>query len=249
MQSRVVRLGLVEVLERMSASKADAEKRPLRGEPQSVGLIRNATLMAVYEHGYHGTSVREIAARAGISVAGLYHHFSSKREILFELMSHTIDDLIESVENARAGAGDDPERQLAAAVQAHVRFHTDRREEAFVGNTELRSLDPEQRSAIVAKRDCYEQIIRETVVAGRADGTFSVDDPAQVTRAIITMCTAVASWYRPGGRAAAQEIADQYSRLAVQMVGCETALRSDSPDGKSASGQTIGPPKEQALGV
>ncbi len=45
--------------------------------------ISDAAIEAMNEHGYHGTSVREIADRAGMSSAALYHHFSSKQDLLF----------------------------------------------------------------------------------------------------------------------------------------------------------------------
>ncbi|TDE18927.1 TetR/AcrR family transcriptional regulator, partial [Actinomadura sp. 6K520] len=38
------------------------------------------------ENGYHGTSVRDIAVRAGLSPGALYYHFESKQELLATIM-------------------------------------------------------------------------------------------------------------------------------------------------------------------
>ena len=107
----------------------------------SLDLIREAALIAFLKHGFHGTSVRDIAGAAGMSVAGLYHHFPSKLDILFDLMSRTMDDLIGLTEQTLARTPGSPADQLRAIVETHVLFHTERRAESFVGNSELRSLD------------------------------------------------------------------------------------------------------------
>ena len=48
-------------------------------------------------------------------------------------------------------------------------------------------------------------------------------DQAAVTRALLTMCTAVYSWYRKDGPSTQEEIADFYAELARRMVGYEQA--------------------------
>jgi AcrR family transcriptional regulator len=49
-----------------------------------IGEIINASVDEFLENGYDGTSMESIARRAGISKGGLYHHFSSKDEILLK---------------------------------------------------------------------------------------------------------------------------------------------------------------------
>ena len=53
-----------------------------------------AALDTFAEHGYHGTSVREIASRANLSVPGLYHHYPSKQSLLQGLLERTMTDLL-----------------------------------------------------------------------------------------------------------------------------------------------------------
>ena len=43
------------------------------------------------EEGYEGTSTRDIAAAAGVSVAALYHHFPSKLDLLREFLHEAHD--------------------------------------------------------------------------------------------------------------------------------------------------------------
>ncbi|MGC8856852.1 MAG: TetR/AcrR family transcriptional regulator, partial [Anaerolineae bacterium] len=43
--------------------------------------IEDAALTLFLEQGYHATSMRQIAERAGLALGGIYNHFSSKEEI------------------------------------------------------------------------------------------------------------------------------------------------------------------------
>jgi AcrR family transcriptional regulator len=185
----------------------------------SPDAIREAAVTAFLEHGFHGTSVRDVATGAGISVAGLYHHFPSKVDILFDLMSRTMDDLIAATERALAGAGDSPVDQLRAVVEAHVLFHAERRAESFVGNSELRSLGEARSRAIIEKRDRQQRLFDRVVATGVERGLFRTAYPRDASRAVVTMCTAVAGWYREHGPLGPAEIARRYGELALATVG------------------------------
>jgi AcrR family transcriptional regulator len=169
--------------------------------------------------GYHGASIREIASRAGVSVAGIYHHFPSKQHLLARLMDDTMDALIARTQKATAEASECPVALLSAAVAAHVRYHVEYREHSFVGNSELRSLVSPARERVLRKRDRQRAIFEDAVRRGAAEGVFDVEFPADTVRAIVTMCTAVATWYRPRGPLTPEELADRYVTLALRLVG------------------------------
>jgi AcrR family transcriptional regulator len=43
--------------------------------------IEDAAISLFLEHGYHATSMRQIADKAGVALGGIYNHFASKDEI------------------------------------------------------------------------------------------------------------------------------------------------------------------------
>ncbi|HYH51322.1 MAG TPA: TetR/AcrR family transcriptional regulator [Acidimicrobiia bacterium] len=184
----------------------------------SATTIRDAALAAFYELGYHGTSVRELAKRSGMSVAGMYHHFPSKQQLLVELVGAFMDDLLVDLEKAVAGAPADPVEQLRAAVRAHVLFHTRRQAEGFVGNAEVRSLEPEAQSLIVEKRNAEQRVFDRIIRDGVRAGVFRVQHEKLAGRGIVTMCTAVLSWFVPGAGMSAGQVADSYADLCLAMV-------------------------------
>jgi AcrR family transcriptional regulator len=195
-----------------------------RGARASAGdeQILLAALQCFVEKGYHGTSVRDIAARAGISVPGLYHHVASKMALLEQLMDETMDDLNLQTESALAAAADPVER-LGAVVVAHVRFHCERPEESFVGNSELRSVGGAFRRRLIAKRDRQQAYFEEPILEGAETGLFRVSQPHETARAIASMCTAVATWYRRDGPLSADAIVSMYRQLALTTVGYRDA--------------------------
>ena len=51
--------------------------------------IMRAAVEVMGEDGYEGASMRDMAARAGVSVAALYHHFIMKDRVLVSMLPST----------------------------------------------------------------------------------------------------------------------------------------------------------------
>lgn len=181
--------------------------------------VLSAAARCMVDRGYFGTTIRDIAAEAGMTSAALYHHFASKQDILVEIMSRALTDARETTDAAVRAAGASPMSRLRAAVHAWALFHAHRRDEALVGATEIRSLDAAHRSAVVARRDQQEDFFRQLVAEGIEAGEFGVRDPEIATRAILTMGTSIATWFDPEGRLSPDEIAHEFADLASGLVG------------------------------
>lgn len=186
-------------------------------EPTAATLMAAAVeVMSV--QGYHGTSVRDIAAAAGTSAAILYHHFGSKQMLLATLLDRSLDALIAVTEQALDLADNDPADRLRAIVEAHVRVHLEAQRESLLGNTELRALEPEWLRVIVAKRDVQQRIFDRTVRNGVRREVFGTAHPEDAARCVTAACTAVATWYRPSGPLAPDEIVRRYQEIALDTV-------------------------------
>ena len=205
-------------------SEPDATTRTARGSWREFGspdLPRPllAALEAFAERGYDGTSIREIATRAGLSVPGLYHYHASKQALLADLMHRVMVDLLDRSHRALAEAGPSAGARFDAVVESLLRFHMYRREQAFVGSTEIRSLEPEARRSYIAQRDEQQAMVDAVVREGVESGEFHTDYPQDASRAVTTMCVAVATWYRPDGGLSADEIVRRYLTIARAAVG------------------------------
>lgn len=195
-------------------------RRAPNGDALSPGVdvIIEASIEVMSEHGYHGTSVRDIAERAGMSPAALYHHFESKHDVLATIMDRGIDELVSRTSAARERAGADPVSALRAIVDVHVLFHLEDQRGTLLGASELRGLEEPVRGAHLAKRQRQQRIFDGVVREGVRDGSFHTAHPADASRAVVVMCTGVASWFNPDGRLSRAQVARRYQDLALDLV-------------------------------
>jgi AcrR family transcriptional regulator len=186
------------------------------------GLI-DAALEQFDERGYRGTSIRQIAARAGCTASGFYEHFRSKHAILLEIIDATYTAASAEVEAAVALAGDDPASRLEAAVWAQCEFQMRSQRACRVAGTELSNLERCDRERLLAKRVRLAQITHEIICDGAVSGAFDVSEPEATTRALTAICGALGSSYDPGGHHVPRQIAQAHCELAARLAGAEVA--------------------------
>ena len=94
----------------------------------------------IRERGYDATSVSDIARALKITKAGLYHYFTSKEELLLEIMLFGLDNVRDEV-IIPAQSIRDPEERLRQIVMRHARITT-RAEGSVAQIDEIRALPP-----------------------------------------------------------------------------------------------------------
>lgn len=185
--------------------------------PLTLDPVLAAALTEFLRAGYHGTSMRDIARAANLSVSGVYHHYASKQEILRSLLQLAASDLLGRSAGARDEGSDAVER-FSLLVEHLALWHTYRRALGFVGATEMRSLKPLNRREIVAMRIAQQRMLDREVEAAARLGRFATPHPREAARAIVTMCVAIPSWYRVDGSLTPEQIANQYVEFARDVV-------------------------------
>ncbi|MEU6198551.1 TetR/AcrR family transcriptional regulator [Streptomyces sp. NPDC047061] len=181
--------------------------------------VISAAVRVIAARGYHGTSVRDIAAESGLSVGSVYNGFGSKYELLVAIMNRAMDQLVTVTEDALFHAGTDPADRLRAIVGAHVGTHTAGPLESLIGNSELRSLEPADLRLVMSKRDTQQRMFDRVVADGVQQGVFGTPSPKESARFVVTACTAVATWFRPEGELGAAELVRRYQEIALAAVG------------------------------
>lgn len=192
---------------------------PARWDPALRGAIASFLV-----YGYHGSTMRGIAERAGLSVAGLYHYYGGKQQMLVALLERAMAELAART-SAALDDGADPAERLANVVECQALFHTHRRELGFIGATEMRSLIPAARHRIAGIRNEEQRKVTAEVEHGCREGLFATPEPRAAARAVVTSCTALAQWYRPTGPSSPEEVAAQYVEFALDVVRCRPAAR------------------------
>lgn len=185
--------------------------------PLELDPVLGAALREFVQSGYHGTSVRDIARRCGLSVSGLYHYYTSKQEMLATLLRSTMEELLWRSESAR-DEGDAPTSRFCRLIEHLALFHTYRRELGFVGAAEMRSLHPANRDEIAGMRHAQQRLVDAEVANAVADGDFRTPHPREAARAVVTMCTALPTWFSPDGPLTPEQIAKQYVDFALDVM-------------------------------
>ena len=177
-------------------------------------IIKSVSIDLFFKKGYFATSISDIARGSGIQKASIYYHYASKEDLLYHILKSTMDDLTTYLKS-RLEAVTGVEQRIRTAVRGHVRFHLERQQENFIANSELRGLTREHYQAIVRRRDEYETIFQDLIRQGVEEGVFANVDVKILSYAILTLCTAGATWFNSEGRLTVGEIADIYERFII----------------------------------
>ena len=172
-----------------------------------------------YDVGFHGTTVRDIAGRVGVTVPALYYHHANKEAILAALLDRSISNVIERCEQALSEAGDDPASRFRNLIECLALYMANHRKSAAM-DAEIRALSPAARKLYSIQRRRVEQMVEDTISRGVAAGVFDVTSPSDTGRALLGMIQAITLWFRPGGgRLTAPELALRYVDIAERTVG------------------------------
>lgn len=189
---------------------------------QTAAAIRREAAASFFAHGYEATSLRQVAAAVGIKVGSLYNHITSKEDLLLSVMGGTMDDLTALMKAALAGHSDPVER-LLAFVECHIRFHAERAQEVFIGNSELRSLPPAARAEITEKRRAYRTVLEDLIVRVTDGVVGQPMSPRLQAYSVVAIGTHVSSWYRADGGFSLDEIIDTYTKIILRGLGVADA--------------------------
>lgn len=183
------------------------------------GPVLDAAADSFVARGYHATTMRDIAARAHLSVPGLYHHYPSKQHMLVAVLDATVGDLRWRMDAADAEGADDPVRRLELLVSALVLYHCHRQGLGLIAMSEMRSLEPADRRRIATRRTEVQRLVDTAVLDGAARGRFRTRYPLDASRAVTTMSIAVASWFRKELALSPEDVAERYVDYALAVVG------------------------------
>jgi AcrR family transcriptional regulator len=188
--------------------------------PGRVALMRTAIAL-MGERGYDGTSTRDIAAAADVSVAALYYHFPSKLDLLREFLHEAHDVVLVRLARDIDAAPGAPRARLDAAVATLLwsNLHDGWAQQAArVAWREHGRLDEPDRRKIAAKREQMVDLVEQVLRDGVEDRTFTTAEPREVARAVLTLCTTIVEPYAAMDRSLDDAIA-LYQRFAAGLAG------------------------------
>lgn len=193
---------------------------PTTGSP-TVRRLFEAAADAFAAKGFHATTTRDIASRAGLSPAGVYVHFTSKEDLLFQLSREGHVGARDAMA-AAASSAQSPTEALRQMIGRFARWHAEELTIARIVQYEFRHLTDEHRHEVLDLRREIDAVVRGVVEDGVAAGEFDVADPHATTLALLSLVVDVARWYHPGVRRTPEEIEQTYGDLVLRLVGTRT---------------------------
>ncbi|MCU1303854.1 MAG: TetR family transcriptional regulator [Candidatus Sulfotelmatobacter sp.] len=178
-------------------------------------ILRTAARL-FQQRGYDATSMNDVAGALKLSKGGLYHHFQSKDEILFEIMDHAMQITQERVINPVRGIAD-PEERLRALIRLHIEVVLSPRDrEITVMLHENHPLPPSLRKRINARKKEYVHFLENLMAEVQEKGRYPMKSkvsPRAAAFALLGMINWIYQWYKPEGELQAQNLIPQFTDL------------------------------------
>lgn len=212
---------------------------------------REAVAEAAFElflkEGFHRTTTRDIARRAGVSAGAPFTYFKDKEDILFHIVSQEQDcageQLLEALSHQIAEAtrtGADPEAVFNNVCTTFLRAVDAMRRFILLAYQETKSLNTETRQALIARERRLQALIGEAIRYGAEQGRFASDNIALKAHNIMVLAHAWATrrWVFAGEMASIEDYIAFLQPLVLAML--ETKAASEKPDKKRRQPGAIG---------
>jgi TetR/AcrR family transcriptional regulator, cholesterol catabolism regulator len=187
-----------------------------------------ATAAQVFaEEGYDPASIRLVAERAGVSVAGLYYYVSSKEELLYLIQFHVFDGLVKRFKGEGDKVGDPAER-LELFIRNHLeRFMEDMssltvcsRELGRLRGAYLEKVEARQREYFAQALQIFQELDAQQEVA--------TVDPRTAAVAMFGTINWIYTWYQSESGQSAADLARDFVQLYLHGVVPSSALVPNS---------------------
>lgn len=179
--------------------------RPSTGSPKLRRILERAARL-IFEKGYEGTSMQDIADACGLTKAGLYHHVPTKEALLLAIMEYGMD-LFEEVVLARVEHITDPLERLRMTMLHNLELvTTDSSKEVTIILHEHQTLTGEAQKKINARKKRYVRFLEESFRQAMARGQIRNVDPTIASFSLLGTVLWTYKWYRPDGRISPQQL-------------------------------------------
>ena len=176
--------------------------------------ILRAAARLFQQQGYDATSMNDVASALRLSKGGLYHHFQSKDEILFHILSHAMDITEERVINVvRKVEG--AEERLRTLIRLHIEVVLSAEDrEITVMLHENHPLPPALRRKINGRKKDYVHFVENLIAdVHRQRNSSSPVTPRAAAFALLGMINWIYQWYKPEGELTGADIVRQYTEI------------------------------------
>lgn len=194
------------------------QKQPVSQPPTRREELLDLAATMFAERGLRATTVRDIADSAGILSGSLYHHFSSKEEMVDEVLRGFLDWLFARYREI-VDTEPNPLERLKGLFMTSFEAIEHRHAQVVIYQDEAKRLTGQERFSYVEQRNKEQRKMwLDLLNQGVEEGYFRPDIDVDLVYRFIRDTTWVSvRWYQPGGPLTAEEVGRQY--LAIVLGG------------------------------
>jgi len=170
------------------------------------------------EKGYEGASIRDIARRCRISLAGLYYYVHSKEELLYRIQKHCFTTLLEQAQAQLAAANAQSEVKLRLFVSNHIRYFLQNREAMKVLSHESDSLRPPYGPEVAEIKRAYYRLCRGILEDLKRERKLKNLNTRVAVLSLFGMMNWIYTWHKPRVDPDAGALAGQMASLFLQGI-------------------------------
>jgi AcrR family transcriptional regulator len=168
------------------------------------------------EKGYGGVGISEVGDVAGLGKGALYYHIESKENLLYDIMTDYMTQLVAAAHEILNATSDTSERIERLSVSfMDTMFQS--RAEMTVCFREVHSLGPERRQRVLGLHADYQRIWERTFHEGSARGECRAVSRLEC-KALLGMYFYSFLWVRTQGSAGASDIAAKFANIVLSTV-------------------------------
>src|SRR5215475_1921059 len=219
-------LASVETRLPVARVSSNGRKRRTASHPETVDSRFDRQLAKVLQHaahifcekGYEGASMRDLSRAAGMSLAGLYHYFESKEELLYLIQKHTFETIIANLrERLEASHSNDAEERIRIFIENHLEYSLANKEAMKVLVHEDETLKNDHGSEVRAIKREYYRICLDLLEDFRQARGLQFSSRLAVL-SLFGMINWIYTWHNPRVDANAAELARQMGDIFLNGV-------------------------------
>ena len=172
-----------------------------------------------HNKGYDKTSMSEIASAVGLTKAGLYHHVSSKEQLLYTILDYGMD-MTETYVVHPLESVKDPVARLKMMIELHLKLILEGRKLAVTGLLhECQGLSRRDKNRINRRKKKYVQLVSDMIrdVLEKAKTPNYVNSKVAAL-ALLGMLNWTYQWYKPSGTVKPDQVVREFQDLFMKGV-------------------------------
>jgi AcrR family transcriptional regulator len=167
--------------------------------------------------GYKATSVKEIAEKLNITKATIYHYFSSKEEILFEIMNSAMDDALNDLQKI-ANMKISPLEKLEESLRFYSKYYVKKQEDLILLVNELNSLNEKFKEILIEKEQIYVNLFKSILTELKNQGLLKDIPLTIIAFTFFGIVHYTIKWYKAAGEVNPEKLSEYFVEIFTKGI-------------------------------